>query len=183
MCVKTGYAKGDDVFCLKVAGGGGEFGGNTGMMQVYSQRTLRLRCLLHDEGVLTEMRTAAASCLASRLLMPSGSDITAVGLVGARPALAGLLACLLARQPHVVIGLECLGKGASTVQQLTGAARRLALGRRQRAGNLALALSAKHPACARAQGRGAHALARVGLRLSRQDAPVLLARRPRLGHR
>ena len=120
MCVKTGYAKGDDVFCLKVAGGGGKLGGNTGMMQVYSQRTLRLRCLLQDEGILTEMRTAAASCLASRLLMPS--DITAVGLVGARPAAAGVLACLLARQPHVVIAFECLGKAASTGQELTGAA-------------------------------------------------------------
>ena len=80
VCVKTGYSKGDDVFCLKVAGGGGTFAGNTGMVQVFCQKTLRLQCLLQDEGILTEMRTAAASSLASSLLMPR--DIAAVGLCG-----------------------------------------------------------------------------------------------------
>jgi len=79
VCVKTGYCKGDDVFCLKVAGGGGQ-SSNTGMVQVFCQKTLRLQCLLQDEGILTEMRTAAASCLASSLLMPR--DIAAVGLCG-----------------------------------------------------------------------------------------------------
>ena len=80
VCVKTGYAKGDAVFCVKIAAGGGTFAGNTGMMQIFCQKTLRLQCVLQDEGLLTEMRTAAAACLASSLLMPK--DVTKVGLVG-----------------------------------------------------------------------------------------------------
>jgi ornithine cyclodeaminase/alanine dehydrogenase-like protein (mu-crystallin family) len=80
VCVKTGYANKDDVFCVKIAGGGGSFAGNTGMLQVFSQKTLRLQCLLQDEGILTEMRTAAAACLASSVLMPK--HVAAVGLIG-----------------------------------------------------------------------------------------------------
>ena len=81
VCVKTGYAKGDDIFCVKIAGGGGDYGGNTGMMQVFSQRSLRLQCVIQDEGILTEMRTAAAACVASSRLMPH--EVAAVGMVGA----------------------------------------------------------------------------------------------------
>jgi ornithine cyclodeaminase len=81
VCVKTGYVKDDQVFCLKIAGGGSDYAGNTGMMQVFCQRTLRLQCVLQDEGILTEMRTAAAACVASSLMMPR--EVAAVGIVGA----------------------------------------------------------------------------------------------------
>lgn len=80
-CVKTGYIDGDDVFVTKVAGGGGKFAGNTGLMMVFSQRTLRLQCILQDEGVLTELRTAAASALASSLFAPK--EVSLIGLAGA----------------------------------------------------------------------------------------------------
>ena len=48
---------------IKIASGGARGGDNSGMMLVFSQETLRLETMLLDEGVLTEMRTAAASCL------------------------------------------------------------------------------------------------------------------------
>jgi ornithine cyclodeaminase len=87
VCVKTGYGKDDNIFCIKIAAGGGNFAGNTGMLQVYCQRTLRLQCILQDEGILTEMRTAAAACLASSVLMPK--EVTAVGLVGGSVQVGG----------------------------------------------------------------------------------------------
>ena len=69
-CVKTGYVAGDDVFVTKVAAGGGKFAGNTGMLLLFSQRTMKLETMLCDEGVLTEMRTAAATCFATKLMKP-----------------------------------------------------------------------------------------------------------------
>mmetsp|Transcript_23126 Transcript_23126/g.51463 ORF Transcript_23126/g.51463 Transcript_23126/m.51463 type:complete len:233 (-) Transcript_23126:349-1047(-) len=48
-------------------------------MQVYSQKTGRLEALLLDEGILTELRTAAAGALAARLLAPK---IETIGIVG-----------------------------------------------------------------------------------------------------
>jgi ornithine cyclodeaminase len=49
-------------------------------MQVYSQKTGRLEELLLDEGVLTELRTAAVGALAARLLAPK--DIQTIGILG-----------------------------------------------------------------------------------------------------
>lgn len=48
-------------------------------MQVYSQKTGRLEALLLDEGMLTELRTAAVGALAARLLAPK---IETIGIVG-----------------------------------------------------------------------------------------------------
>jgi len=85
-CVKSGYITGDEYYVVKVAGGGwlanADVGmsPNTGLMQIYSQRTGRLEALLLDEGLLTEIRTAAAGALASSLLAPK--DVRAVGILG-----------------------------------------------------------------------------------------------------
>jgi ornithine cyclodeaminase len=49
-------------------------------MQVYSQTTGKLEALLLDEGVLTELRTAAAGALAASLLAPR--RIEAIGMLG-----------------------------------------------------------------------------------------------------
>ena len=70
MCVKTGYVKGDDIVATKVAGGGGNCPANTGIVMVFSQKTFRCETILMDECILTEIRTAAASCLVSRMMMP-----------------------------------------------------------------------------------------------------------------
>jgi len=80
VCIKTGYLANDPFFVAKVAGGGGEYAGNTGMMLLFSQRTLKLEKMLLDQGVLTEIRTAAASALASDCLMPR--TVTNLALYG-----------------------------------------------------------------------------------------------------
>ena len=53
---------------------------DSGLMQVYSQKTGRLQALLLDEGILTELRTAAVGALAVKLLAPP--NIETVGIVG-----------------------------------------------------------------------------------------------------
>ena len=53
---------------------------NSGVMQIYSQDTGRLEALLLDEGLLTEIRTAAAGALASTLLAPTA--VSCVGILG-----------------------------------------------------------------------------------------------------
>ena len=49
-------------------------------MQVYSQKTGRLQALLLDEGILTELRTAAVGALAAKLLCPK--SINCIGIMG-----------------------------------------------------------------------------------------------------
>jgi ornithine cyclodeaminase len=49
-------------------------------MQIYSQKTGRLEALLLDEGVLTELRTAAVGALATLLLAPK--VIQTIGILG-----------------------------------------------------------------------------------------------------
>ena len=82
--IKTGYINGDDVMVAKIAGGGNPDFGNSGMMLVFDQLSLRLNTLLLDEGVLTEIRTAAASVLGSKTLLGSKlRDVKSIGIVGA----------------------------------------------------------------------------------------------------
>lgn len=81
VCVKTGYLREDDYYVSKVAGGGGAFAGNTGMLLLFSQKTLKLEKMLLDEGVLTEIRTAAASALASSAMMPA-ADVSDMAYFG-----------------------------------------------------------------------------------------------------
>jgi len=78
-CVKSGYFKGQEHYVIKVASGGHPMP-NSGLMQVYSQKTGRLQALLLDEGILTELRTAAVGALVAKLLCPS--KIETIGIVG-----------------------------------------------------------------------------------------------------
>mmetsp|Transcript_26563 Transcript_26563/g.39290 ORF Transcript_26563/g.39290 Transcript_26563/m.39290 type:complete len:326 (+) Transcript_26563:31-1008(+) len=79
VCIKSGYITGDDYFVVKVASGGTPFE-NSGLMQVYSQSTGRLTALLLDEGILTELRTAAAGAVAVKYLGPRNQKC--IGMVG-----------------------------------------------------------------------------------------------------
>eukprot|EP01079_Euglenida_sp_SAG-EU17-18_P007453 gene7453-182_t len=82
VCIKTGYIKGDSVLVSKIAAGGGS-SGNTGAVSVYDQTTLRLRAVLCDEGLLTEVRTAAACAFASRAALGGrAAKVTRIGMVG-----------------------------------------------------------------------------------------------------
>lgn len=86
-CVKSGYIAGDPYYVIKVAPGGVQENPqrglpvNSGLMLVLSQRTTRLEAILFDEGLLTEIRTAAASALASSCWCPR--DVSMIGLIGA----------------------------------------------------------------------------------------------------
>ncbi len=83
VCIKTGYVKDGDVMVAKVAAGGGH-ASNTGAVFVFDQDTLRLSAILCDEGLLTEVRTAAACVYVSKFCMGEEklSLIEKVGIVG-----------------------------------------------------------------------------------------------------
>ena len=80
-CVKSGYFRNDSFYVIKVASGGHPWE-NSGMMQIYSQQTGKLRALLLDQGILTEIRTAAVSALILRMLLPVLGEIDRVGVLG-----------------------------------------------------------------------------------------------------
>ena len=89
VCIKTGYTKNGEKMVSKVAAGGGDDTGNTGVVFVFDQKSLRLDTILCDEGLLTEVRTAAACAYASKVLLGSRTqEITKVGIVG-----GGVQAC------------------------------------------------------------------------------------------
>lgn len=85
-CIKSGYVRGAEHWVIKIAPGGvseNEQRGlptNTGLNLLFSQRTLRLEAIFFDEGILTEMRTAAAAALAAQLFAPK--RVTKVGMFG-----------------------------------------------------------------------------------------------------
>jgi ornithine cyclodeaminase/alanine dehydrogenase-like protein (mu-crystallin family) len=80
-CVKSGYFRNNPYYVIKVASGGHPWKENSGLMQVYSQATGRLDALLLDDGILTEIRTAALGSLAVKLLS-SPSMVECIGVVG-----------------------------------------------------------------------------------------------------
>ena len=80
VCIKSGYFRNHASFVIKVASGGHPWPTNSGLMQVYSQRTGQLQALLLDEGLLTELRTAAVGALAIEYF--GGGSIQAIGMVG-----------------------------------------------------------------------------------------------------
>ena len=83
VCIKTGYVKGGDVIVSKVAAGGGN-ASNTGAVFVLDQSSLRLSAILCDEGLLTEVRTAAACVYASKFALGEQKlrKIQKLGIVG-----------------------------------------------------------------------------------------------------
>jgi len=87
VCIKTGYKQDGDVMVSKIAGGGGDTTGNTGAVLVFNQNTLRLSAVLCDEGLLTEVRTAAACAFVSRMILSTYhendlSKIKKIGIIG-----------------------------------------------------------------------------------------------------
>lgn len=87
-CVKSGYIEGDEHYVIKIAPGGvreNEERGlpvNTGLNLLFSQRTARLEAIFFDEGLLTEIRTAAAAALAARVFAPRGGELRHIGMLG-----------------------------------------------------------------------------------------------------
>eukprot|EP01084_Bolivina_argentea_P193131 331391_1 len=84
--LKSGYIKNDKFYVVKIAGGGfkdkrqNKNYPNSGVMLVFSQITGSLNGILLDNGILTELRTAAASALAALVFGPK--HITNIGIIG-----------------------------------------------------------------------------------------------------
>ena len=118
VCVKTGYVHGDSVYVVKIAGGGAAGFGNTGCLQVFSQKSLRLSAILQDEGLLTEVRTAAATCLVSSLFLPA--VVSKIGLVGAGPQAVWQLRflSLVTTCRKVVLKTSCRETAAAFVEKM-----------------------------------------------------------------
>ena len=84
--IKYGYIKGDDFYVVKLASGFYEnprrgLPSSNGMMLLFDLKTGEPRAILHDECLLTNIRTAAAGAVAARYLAPS--RVTCAGILGA----------------------------------------------------------------------------------------------------
>ncbi|MCP5380798.1 MAG: ornithine cyclodeaminase family protein [Kordiimonadaceae bacterium] len=83
--IKYGCIKGDDFYVIKIASG---FYGNpkiglptsNGMMILFSQNTGEVVAVLHDECILTDIRTAIAGAISAKYLAPK--IVNAIGIVG-----------------------------------------------------------------------------------------------------
>lgn len=82
LCLKTGYVSNDKTLVTKIAANGSQ--GNTGIVFILDQLTLRLKCILCDEGLLTEVRTAGACVYASQFIVGTErlKNVTKIGIVG-----------------------------------------------------------------------------------------------------
>ena len=81
-CVKSGYFLNNKYYVIKVATGGTPLPNNWGCMQVYSQYDGKLRALLLDHGILTELRTACVGALAAKYLAPKQTQLKKIGILG-----------------------------------------------------------------------------------------------------
>lgn len=84
--IKYGYIHGDDFYVIKIASGfyrNPELGlpSSQGLMLLFSRRTGELVAVLLDEGLLTDVRTAAAGAVVAKHLAPKVVDC--IGIVGA----------------------------------------------------------------------------------------------------
>lgn len=98
--VKSAHMAGDSVFVIKVATSfyrNDKLGlpSSNGFMTVISAKTGEVQGLLHDQGYLTDQRTAMAGAIAARAIARPGS--TTLGIVGAGTQ-ARLQASLIARR-------------------------------------------------------------------------------------
>lgn len=83
--IKYGCVTGEDYYVIKIASG---FYGNTkiglctsnGMMCVFSQNTGEVIAILHDECLLTDVRTAIAGTISAKYLAPK--NVRAIGIFG-----------------------------------------------------------------------------------------------------
>jgi len=84
--IKYGYRTGDTTFTVKIATGFPEnvnkgLPCSNGIILVFSSQTGEILAILQDEGLLTDMRTAAAGAVAAKLLAPPNPEC--IGIVGA----------------------------------------------------------------------------------------------------
>ena len=83
--IKYGYLKDDEYYVIKIASGfydNPKMGlpSSNGMMLLFSQKTGEAKCILQDQGHLTDLRTATAGAIAAKYLAPK--KVSAIGVVG-----------------------------------------------------------------------------------------------------
>lgn len=83
--IKYGYVRGAETYVVKIASGFYDnpligLPSSNGLMLVFAQKTGELRAVLLDEGLLTDVRTAAAGAVAAKHLAPP--RVRAIGIVG-----------------------------------------------------------------------------------------------------
>ena len=83
--IKYGLIKQDDIYVIKIASGfynNANLGlpSSNGMMLVFKQETGEALAVLHDEGYLTDIRTAVAGAIAAKHLAPK--NINRIAVVG-----------------------------------------------------------------------------------------------------
>lgn len=83
--IKYGYQDNQAHYVIKIASGFYENpklgkASSNGMMLVFSRQTGELEIVLHDEGYLTDIRTAAAGSLCARLFAPE--EVRRIGIFG-----------------------------------------------------------------------------------------------------
>jgi len=83
--IKYGYIKGHDNYVIKIASGfpeNNELGLSTshGVMVMFDCRSGFLKCILHDEGYLTNVRTAVAGSICAKYLAPN--KVIKIGIIG-----------------------------------------------------------------------------------------------------
>jgi ornithine cyclodeaminase len=84
--IKYGYIKGDEFYVVKLASGfydNPKLGlpSSNGMMLLFDLKTGEPRAILHDECLLTNVRTAAAGAVAAKYLAPE--KVVRAGILGA----------------------------------------------------------------------------------------------------
>ena len=83
--IKYGCINGEEYYVVKLASGFYDnpkigLAPSNGMMILFSQSTGEVVAVLHDECVLTDVRTAIAGAIAAKYLAPK--NVTAIGIVG-----------------------------------------------------------------------------------------------------
>ncbi len=121
--VKSAHIAGDDVFTVKLATG---FYGNpdrglpssNGFMAVISATTGQPLAILQDDGALTDLRTALASVIATRLGMRPGASVLGVVGAGIQARLQAELISEILGFRHVVLWGRSADKAAALVGTL-----------------------------------------------------------------
>ena len=83
--IKYGYIKNEDNYVVKIASGFSEndkvgLSSSHGVMVMFDSKTGYLKCVLHDEGYLTNVRTAIAGAICAKYL--ASKQIDGIGIVG-----------------------------------------------------------------------------------------------------
>lgn len=125
--VKSAAVQGDDVFVIKVATGfykNPERGlpASNGFMAVMSTRTGEVLALLHDEGYLTDQRTAMAGAIAARAIARAGSRTLGVVGTGVQARLQGKLIARHLRLDRVLVWGRHGGRAGTLAGELGGQA-------------------------------------------------------------